>query len=75
MRIWFAVVSLTVVAVTCIVLIITTIMAGVMCPGYADPFLDSVVCVIAGTFAVGILITIWNLLRIKKRFKEVTKLW
>lgn len=75
MRIWFAVVSLAVVAVMCIALIVTTIMTMIMCPGYANPFIDTVVCVIAGIFAVGILITIWNLIRIKKHFKEVSKLW
>ncbi len=75
MRIWFAIVCLALVAVMCIALIVTTIMAGIICPGYANPFIDTVVCVIAGIFAVGILITIWNLIRIKKRFKEVSKLW
>lgn len=70
MRIWFAIVSLAVAAAMLVVLIVTTIAAGIMCPGYANPLMDAISCVVACILLVVILITIWNLMRIKKGFKS-----
>lgn len=70
MRIWFAVGCLALVALMCIMAIVTTIGAAIMCPGYADLFNDVLICITSGVFALVIFITIWNLMRIKKRFKS-----
>ena len=69
-RIWFAVGCLALVALMCIMVIVTTIGTIIMCPGYADPFGDFLICITSGFFALIIFIAIWNLMRIKKGFKS-----
>lgn len=63
MRIWFAIGCLALVALMCIAVIVTTIAAGVMCPGYAEPKLDSGICIICAVYIAGIVGVIRRLVR------------
>lgn len=70
MRIWFAIVSFAVTALMCVAVIVTTVATAIICPDYKNLLTDTIICVFAGVCALGILIGIWNLMRIKKGFKS-----
>ena len=70
MRNWFAVGCLIVVDISCISAIATTIAADIMCPEYADPLADAIMCIVFAIFAVGIAIGIWNMLRIENMLNK-----